>query len=88
MALGLGGSDFRGFLIPILFCKVLNAVAIRGCRKLNFVFLNEYFEPLKGGFGAKKHGQPRVRKNDRFFELGINRPDTFCPQATTDRVPT
>jgi len=35
---------------------------------LNFVFLNEYFEPLKGGFGAKKHGQPRVRKNDRFVE--------------------
>jgi len=37
---------------------------------LNFVFLNEYFEPLKGGFGAKKHGQPRVRKNDRFFGPG------------------
>jgi hypothetical protein len=45
-------------------CSVYSSAS----NKLNFVFLNEYFEPLKGGFGAKKHGQPRVRKNDRFFE--------------------
>jgi hypothetical protein len=57
---------------------------------LNFVFLNEYFEPLKGGFGTKKHGQPRVRKNDRFVEPDIieARHCRFsAPHAATGRVP-
>jgi hypothetical protein len=30
-----------------------SSVYSSGLNKLNFVFRNEYFEPLKGGFGAK-----------------------------------
>jgi hypothetical protein len=36
--------------------------------KLNFVFRNEYFEPLEGGFCGRNAGLRRVRKNDRFVE--------------------
>jgi hypothetical protein len=39
-----------------------------GSNKTNFVFRNQYFGPLKGGFRGENRDLPRVRKNDRFVE--------------------
>jgi hypothetical protein len=45
-----------------------SSVYSSGSNKSNFVFRNEYFGPLKGGFRGENCDLPRVRKNDRFFE--------------------
>jgi len=44
---------------------------------------HEYFEPLKGRFWIEKHGQPRVRKNDRFVEPDVIGP---TPQSVFVRL--
>jgi hypothetical protein len=47
-----------------------SSVYSSGSNKTNFVFRNEYFGPLKGGFRGENCNLPRVRKNDRFSEPG------------------
>ena len=57
------------------------------------VTFNEFKEsmrggPLDGGFSVENRDRLGVRKNDRFFEPGINRPGTVGSQAPSGRVPT